>query len=96
MIGVGLFMAKVAIEQTLGNVRSVLEENQFEVVDLDLNDFMLAPDVSCYIISGEDKDVMGIADKQVDSPVINARGLTENEVLQQVKQRVQLFESARQ
>jgi hypothetical protein len=89
-------MAKVAIEQTLGNVRSLLEDNQFEVVDLDLTQQTQIPNVSCYIISGQDKDVMGIADKQADLPVINARGLTENEVLQQVKERVQMFESARQ
>jgi hypothetical protein len=96
MIGGDLPMVKVAIEQTLGNVRSLLEENQFEVVDLDLNQQTQVPDVSCYIISGQDKDVMGIADKQTDFPVINARGLTETEVLQQVKDRVQMFGSARQ
>jgi hypothetical protein len=89
-------MVKVAIEQTLGNVRSLLEENQFEVVDLDLTQQAQSPDVSCYIISGQDKDVMGIADIQADLPVINARGMTETEVLQQVKDRVQMLDSAQQ
>jgi hypothetical protein len=96
MIGGDQSMAKVAIEQTLGNVRSFLEENQFEVVDLDLNQQAQAQDVSCYIISGQDKDVMGMADIQTDLPVINARGLTESEVLQQVQERVQMSPSAQQ
>jgi hypothetical protein len=96
MIGGDQSMAKVAIEQTLGNVRSFLEENQFEIVDLDLNQQAQAQDVSCYIISGQDKDVMGMADIQTDLPVINARGLTESEVLQQVQERVQMSPSAQQ
>jgi hypothetical protein len=92
----GISMVKIAVEQTLGNVKSILEKNQFEVVDLNLTQQTYVPDISCYIISGQDKDVMGIADKQADLPVINAHGLTENEVLQQVKERIQMFESTRQ
>jgi hypothetical protein len=88
-------MAKIAVEQTLNSIKTILESNQFEVVDLNLTQQAYVPDVSCYVISGQDKDVMGIADKQADLPVINAHGMTESEVLQQVKQRVQMFESAK-
>lgn len=86
-------MSKIAVEKILGSVKSLLEMSQFEVVDLDLTQNTYVPGISCYVISGQDKDVMGIADKQADLPVINAHGMTDNEVLQQVKERSHLFES---
>jgi hypothetical protein len=88
-------MTKIAVEQSLNHIKKILEQNQFEVVDLNVTQQTYVSDISCCVISGQDKDVMGIADKQADLPVINAHGLTENEVLQQVTERVQMFESAR-
>jgi hypothetical protein len=88
-------MAKVAIEQTLGNIKEVLQTNNFEVVDLNLTQQTYIPDVSCYIISGQDMDIMGIADKQADIPVINAHGMSKEEVLKQVQQRVQMLADAK-
>lgn len=88
-------MARIAIEQALSRIRTLLEQNQFETVDLNLSQQTYVPGISCYIISGMDKDFMGITNKQADLPVINAHGMTDDEVLQQVKEHVQLFESAK-
>jgi hypothetical protein len=88
-------MIKIAVEKTLSPVKDVLQKNNFEVVDLDFTQQTYIPDVYCYVITGQDKDVMGIADKQADLPVINAKGLTEQEVLEQVNQRVSMVASTR-
>jgi hypothetical protein len=40
-------MVKIAVEQTLGHVKSILENNQFEVVDLNLTHQTYVPDISC-------------------------------------------------
>jgi hypothetical protein len=93
--GGNILMIKIAVEKTLSPVKDVLQKNNFEVVDLDFTQQTFIPDVYCYVISGQDKDVMGIADKQADLPVINANGLTEQEVLEQVKQRAGMVSSTR-
>jgi hypothetical protein len=87
-------MARVAVQQSLNNVKNTLQSNQFDVVDWDPGQQSSISDVSCYVISGQDKDVMGIAGIQVDIPIINADGMTQKEVLEQVQQRVSLVNAA--
>jgi hypothetical protein len=86
----GTTMGKIAVENTLSNVKDILQKSNYQVVDLDLTQDTYVPDVLCYVISGQDKDVMGIANKQADLPVINADGMTSQEVLQQVKERAEM------
>jgi hypothetical protein len=87
-------MAKIAVEQSLNNVKDTLRNNQFEVVDWRADQQSSISDVSCYVISGLDKNVMGIADIQANIPVINTDGMTQEEVLEQVQQRVQMVNAA--
>lgn len=78
-------MAKVAVEQTLSNVKELLQQSGIDVVNLDQN--IQTNNVECCVISGQDKDMMGMSDMQADVPVINADGLTAEETVQKVKQR---------
>lgn len=78
-------MAKVCVEDNLGNVKDVLQRNGFEVVSLQGNQI---PACDCCVISGVDQNVMGMADRATEVNVINAEGLTAEEVLDEVRQRV--------
>ena len=76
-------MAKVAVEKHLSDVKQILEQNGYEVVGMDS-----ATNCSCCVISGQDKNVMGMADTATEAPVINAEGLTAQEILDRVNQSV--------
>jgi hypothetical protein len=78
-------MAKIAVENSLGNVKDVLQQNGFEVVGLDSNSIQSCD--AC-VISGQDKNVLGITETVTRASVINAEGMTESEVLKQVNQRI--------
>jgi len=73
-------MRRVAIEQTLGSVKEYLQNNGFDVVDLNQH----LTEVDAIVISGQDKDVLGMQDITTTAPVINAEGLTPEEVHQQL------------
>lgn len=72
--------AKVAVEQGLGDVNQALQNSGFEVVGMDN-----AGSCSACVISGQDKNVMGIANTHTQAAVINANGLTADEVVRQVQ-----------
>lgn len=78
-------MAKVAVENSLTNVKQALQDKGHDVVALSAN--MDACD--CCVISGEDKDMMGIADRTTKASVINAQGMTVDEIVQRVDQSMQ-------
>lgn len=44
-----------------------------------------AADCDCCVISGGDKDLMGMQDIQFNGPVINAEGMTADEVYQAIQ-----------
>ncbi|QYR21909.1 YkuS family protein [Paenibacillus sp. sptzw28] len=88
-------MRKIAVENSLSHWKDSLQQNGYDVVDLDTTQQTYVPDVLCYVITGQDKDVMGMADLQADLPVINAEGITEAELLEQIKQRTDMVLSAR-
>jgi hypothetical protein len=72
-------VAKVAVENGLSNVKAALQNSGFEVVGMDS-----AGGAACCVVSGQDKNVMGIADTYTQASVINCDGLTEDEVVRQV------------
>lgn len=77
---------KVAVEPSLSNVKQLLQQNGYEVIDLDgaQNN---ASGVQCCVISGMDQNIMGMQDIQMDVPVINMSGMSAEEALQEVQQR---------
>ncbi|GIP36153.1 YkuS family protein [Paenibacillus sp. J2TS4] len=78
-------MARIAVENTLGDVKNALQNSGHEVMHLDENSVQ---NCDCCVISGLDQNVMGIAVPETQASVINAQGMTAEEVVNQVNQRI--------
>jgi len=76
-------MAKIALEDNLNHMSSYLQSNGHEVVSMN----NLA-DCDCCVISGQDNNVMGISDTATKASVINAQGMSDSEILQQINETV--------
>ena len=79
-------LAKIAVEDSLSQVKDTLSSQGHQVVSLDANN---AADCDCCVISGQDQNMMGMAETVTKAPVINADGLSASEIADQVQQRVQ-------
>ncbi|PAV29851.1 hypothetical protein CIL05_08195 [Virgibacillus profundi] len=79
-------MARIGVESTLTDVKEALMELGHEVVDLHSEDDAAYCD--CCIISGQDKDMMGISNTIIAGPVINAQGYNAEDVCQMVNQKL--------
>ena len=80
-------MKKIAVEQSLTNVSETLREKDYDVVDL--TSASDAENCSCCVVSGIDSNVMGMQDISTKAPVIEASGLSADEVCSQVESRLQ-------
>ena len=80
-------MKKIAVEQSLTNVSDALREKGYDVVDL--RSAADAENCSACVVTGMDNNFMGMQDISTKAPVIEASGLTADEVCQQVEQRLQ-------
>ncbi|MFD1172076.1 YkuS family protein [Oceanobacillus picturae] len=78
-------MARIGVEGTLSDVKAALMEMGHEVVDLKSAEDAAYCD--CCVISGQDKDLMGMADTTISGPVINAQGTNAAAVCDQVNQK---------
>ncbi len=84
-------MVKVAVSPLLSNVKEYLQAQGVDVVDFDDNDitrFGFAGDLGAIVVSGGDIDMLGIQDTNLAVPVINASGLTEDEISQEIQDRL--------
>ncbi|MDL4842153.1 YkuS family protein [Aquibacillus rhizosphaerae] len=79
-------MTRIGIEGTLSDVKGALQEKGYDVVDLRQEEDVNGCD--CCVISGQDKNVMGMQTASFDGSVINAQGLTADEVCEQVEQKI--------
>jgi len=78
-------MARIGVEQSLTNISEALREKGHEIIDLKQESD--AQNCDCCVISGIDSNVMGMQDTQMQGSVIEANGLSADEVCQQVEQR---------
>jgi len=78
-------MPIIAIEPSLRHVEKFLRGNGMEVVGISTN---AARDADAYVITGMDRDVMGMAEASTGRPVISAEGKTPQEVLRQINQSI--------
>lgn len=76
---------RIAFENRLTPIRRHLQEQGCEVVDLDSEH---AAQCDCCVIAGDDENVMGIQTTHTFAPVINAHGMTPEEVQQQIEARI--------
>ncbi len=84
-------MVKVAVSPLLSNVKEYLQAQGVDVVDFDDNDitrFGFAGDLGAIVVSGGDMELLGMQDTNLAVPVINASGLTEDEISMEIKERL--------
>jgi len=79
-------LARIGVEPTLSNVKEALMDMGHDVIDLQSeND---ASNCEFAVISGMDKDMMGISDVFSPGSVINAEGATTDEVVEMITERL--------
>jgi hypothetical protein len=79
-------LTKIGVEQSLTNIQQALREKGYDVVELKQETD--ANGCSCCVISGADSNVMGMQDALTKGSVIDATGLSADEVCQQVESRI--------
>src|SRR5213080_2611423 len=80
------WMAKVGVEQSLTNVQQALREKGYDVVELKQE--ADAKGCECCVVTGLDSNVMGMADTSMKGSVIEANGMSADEVCQEVENRL--------
>ncbi|MFK2826756.1 YkuS family protein [Bacillus sp. B190/17] len=80
---------KVAVEQSLTNVTEALRGKGYEVVDLQsAADIQNTQNCSVYVVSGMDSNMMGIHDTSTKAPIIEATGMSADEICREVEERM--------
>lgn len=79
-------MARIGVENSLGDIKQYLESQGHQVMEM--NEANLKS-CDCCVISGQDQNMMGMANAVTKAPVINADGMTAEEVLQEVQRTYQ-------
>lgn len=79
-------MAKIGVEQSLTDVQQALREKGYDVVELKQESD--AMDCTCCVVTGMDLNVMGMQDTMTTGSVIDAHGMTADEVLSQVEKKL--------
>lgn len=72
----------IGVEQSLTNVEDALKAKGYEVIQLRTEED--AKKCDACVITGQDKDFMGISDPVIAGPVIDANGLSADEITQRV------------
>ncbi|SHI44903.1 YkuS family protein [Lutispora thermophila] len=78
---------KVGVEPSLSNVKRYLEENDINVKEFDSKKMSSAWNMNRYdavVVSGADINIMGIQDVVGKAKVIDASGMTPEEVYNQI------------
>jgi predicted Rossmann-fold nucleotide-binding protein len=76
---------RVAIEANLSNVREYLSQQGYQCEELNAQNAS-AQGYSAVVISGADQNIMGMANAQTNAQVINAHGMTPQEVAKRIQQ----------
>jgi len=76
--------AKIAVEDSLTNIARSLKDSGYEVVDLNHNKL---DNVRAVVVSGIDDNMMAMQDIKTKAPVINARGLTAEEIRSEIEKK---------
>ncbi len=76
-------MPKIGVEQSLSDVTAALQQKGYDVVQLkNEND---AQGCDCCVITGQDNNIMGISNTVTAGSVIEASGLSADEICQRVE-----------
>lgn len=77
-------MARIAVEESLSDIKQALQNNGHEVISMTANNLS---NIQYLVITGQDNNVMGISEVATQASVINADGLTADEVVEQIDRR---------
>jgi hypothetical protein len=78
---------RIGVEQSLTNVSDALRSKGYDVVEL--RQEKDASGCDCCVITGQDQNVMGIQNVVTQGSVLNAHGMSAEEVCQAVDSRFQ-------
>ncbi|HHY22438.1 MAG TPA: YkuS family protein [Bacilli bacterium] len=81
-------MARIGVEQSLSAVSQTLQEKGYEVVELKKEQDAKSCDVC--VITGQDQNIMGIQTIVTEGSVINAHGLSADEIGRLVEEKINL------
>jgi hypothetical protein len=81
-------LPRIAVSNTLTNVSDYLKDQGLDVVQMSQS--VPQGQFDAIVLSGENETMMGMMDIQQECPVINAEGMTAEEVYQELKSRVPL------
>ncbi|MGE5557818.1 MAG: YkuS family protein [Bacillota bacterium] len=81
---------KVAVESQLSNISEYLEDQGYEVMEFQHNEEMdeLLRDVDAVVVTGMDEDYLGMHDIMTDAVVIEASGMTPEEIETELEERL--------
>ena len=79
-------MSKIGVEESLTNIQEALREKGFDVVEIKQE--ADAKNLDCCVVTGLESNVMGISDTSIKASIIDADGLTADEVCQQVENKL--------
>jgi len=79
-------VARIGVESTMTDVEEALVAQGHEVVHMENAEDAAGCD--CCVVSGQQENVMGMADTTTNASVISAQGLTADEVCQRVDESV--------
>ncbi|MGE8206425.1 YkuS family protein [Heyndrickxia sp. NPDC080065] len=79
-------MPKIGVEQSLTNVSQALKEKGYDVVEL--KNETDAQGCDCCVVTGGDNNVMGIQDIIIEGSVIDASGMSADEVCNEVESKL--------
>lgn len=72
----------IGVEQSLSNVEAALQAKGYEVIQL--RNEQDAKNCDVCVITGQDENMMGISDTTIEGSIIDARGLSADEIVQRV------------
>ncbi|NLX76412.1 MAG: YkuS family protein [Clostridiaceae bacterium] len=81
-------MQKIAVQRGLTPVQEYLSERGYEVEVVDFDAFSKARDeeYDAIVLTGMSKNFLGMEDTATNAPVIDATGMTPEEVCEQIEQ----------
>jgi len=77
---------RIGVEQSLTNIQEALREKGYEVVSLQTESD--AQNVDCCVVTGLDSNVMGIQNTTTNASIIDANGLSANDVLNEIENKL--------
>ncbi|WP_050615203.1 YkuS family protein [Bacillus testis] len=79
-------MKKIGVEESLTNIQDALTQQGYDVVQL--HSEADAQNVDCCIVTGLNSNMLGIDDTSTKASVIEASGLSADEVLHELEQKL--------